>query len=541
MPEKQKPKYSQTFLLIIVVYLICLSFGCDRTKTIDNRLRETESLISTSPDSALQILEDIRSEEAYHINERQKADLSILIAKAKNSQGRTFITDEFFDQSISYLESVSDTVGLVDIYQLAAIKKRWLLQQDSAAYYLSKAIELAPDSCGGFKSGLYIKLSNLYAFPTLPKDYDAAVKYAKLALKTASLPEDKSRILHDIGLFHSYLNNNDSAIIYMERALNETDPGNPDYETYALNYAALPNADIRRSRSFLDQIHGSHLGKMITLGFLYLNNSRLDSATRYLSESKSIYYDNPSLYSINTYNSLQLLEQSIGLLKTGTIFPDRSTVTNDSVSYILDTQRKVAKEQSDYNTWLLVRMLEAKANRQLIFTLSLAAILLLVVCFGLYVWYSKRKFLKLRQQLDKVKVEQIVTEAEEERKEPDTLNNLIKKRLDICIEQFRISNLQTEIDRIELQYRSSGAFPSIKRRETLQQGLIGCFADFIVDLKMTGAKLNIEDIVTCIMSCLKESNVAISACLGTTDTAIRTRKTRLRGKLPPKILEMLNL
>ena len=518
-----------------------LVLSCTRHSTIDDRLTEAEALISTAPDSALQILEDIRFQEASNINERQKAYICILIAKAKNSQGKTFITDESFNSSISYLESVSDTVGLIDIYQLAAIKKRWQRQQDSAAYYLSKAIELAPESSGRLKNGLYVKLSNLYAFPTLPKNYEAAVKYAKFALKSADLPEDKARALHDIGLFHSYLNHNDSAMIYMERALNETDPDNTEYPTYALNYAALPNADIRRSRSFLDQIHGSHLGKMITLGFLYLNNSRLDSATHYLSESKRIYHHNTSLYSINTYNSLQLLEQSIGLLKTGTMFPDRSTVTNDSVSHILDIQRKVAKEQSDYNTRLQVRMLEAKANRQLIFTLSLAAILLLVVCFGLYVWYSKRKFLKLRQQLDKVKVEQIVTEAEEERKEPDTLNNLIKKRLDICIEQFRISNLQTEIDRIELQYRSSSAFPSIKRRETLQQELIGCFADFIVDLKMTGAKLNIEDIVTCIMSCLKESNVAIGACLGTTDTAIRTRKTRLRGKLPAEILEMLKL
>ena len=541
MPVKKKTKYSQTFLLIIVVYLICISIGCDRTKTVDNSMTEAEALIPTTPDSALQILEDIRSYGAYHINERQKAYLSILIAKAKNNQGITFIKDESFDPAIRYLESVSDTVGLFDIYQLAAIKKRWLLQQDSAAYYLSKAIELAPDSSGGLKSGLYQKISNLYAFPTLPKDYDTAVKYAKLALKTASSPEDKSRALHDIGLFHSYLNHNDSAVIYMERALNETDPDNPEYDTYALNYAAVPNADLRRSFSFLDQIKGKHLGKMITLGFLYLNNSSLDSATRYLTESKRIYYNNPSLYSINTYNSLQLLEQSIGLLKTGTIFPDRSTVTNDSISHILDIQRKIAKEQSDYNTRLQVRMLKAKAKRQLIFTFSLAAMLLLIVCFGLYVWHTKRKFLKLRQQLDKVKVEQIVTEAEDDRKESDTSNNLIKKRLDICIEQFRISNLQTEIDRIELQYRSSGSFPSIKSREILQKGLIGCFADFIVDLKMTGAKLNMEDIVTCIMSCLQESNVAIAACLGTTDTAVRTRKTRLRAKLPKAMLEMLNL
>lgn len=539
MQIKNLTKLSRLVILIVFTIWSGLILSCSRHSTIENRIAEAEALISTAPDSALQMLEDIRLQA--NINERQNAYLSILLAQIKNSQGKSFITDESFDSSVRYLESISDTIGLIDIYQLYVIKKRWLRQQDSAAYYLSKAIQLVPDSSGRIKSELYINLSNLYAFPTLPKDYETAVKYAKIALKYAESPKDKARALHDIGLFHSYLNHNDSATIYMERALNEIDPDNPEYDTYALNYAAVPNADIRRSISYLNRIEGKHLGKMITLGFLYLNNSRLDSATRCLSESKSIYYNNPSLYSINTYNALQLLEQSISLLRTGTILHDNSTVTNDSISYILNIQHKLAKEQSDYNTKLQLRILEAKANRQMIFTLSLAAVLLLIICFVLYVWHAKRKFLKLRQQLDKVKVDQILSEADDKNDEAESSASLIRKRLDLCIEQFRMSKLQAEIDRMELQYRSSGSFPTIKSRGSMQQELIGCFADFIVDLKMTGAKLNVEDIVTCLMSCLKESNIAIAACLGTTETAVRTRKSRLRGKLPPDMLEILTL
>ena len=71
--------------------------------------------------------------------------------------------------------------------------------------------------------------------------------------------------------------------------------------------------------------------------------------------------------------------------------------------------------------------------------------------------------------------------------------------------------------------------------------LRGCFGDFIVDLKMTGVKLNMEDIVTCLMSCLRESNATVAACLGATETAVRTRKSRLRAKLPTEILDLLEL
>lgn len=525
--------------MIAVVLWSGFVLSCDRNSTIDTCLTEAEALIYNAPDSAQQILDDIHFKEASHINERQKAFLSILQAKASIRQGKSFITDESFDQSMRFLEAVSDTLGLIDMYQLAAIKKRWLRQQDSAAYYLSKAIDIAPDSSYRLKSELYTKLSDLYAFPTLPKDYDTAVKYAKKGLSYANSSEYKARALHDIGLFYSYQDKNDSAIIYMEKALYETSQDDPDYDQYILNYACIPNADTQRCVSFLNRIKGKHLGKLITLGFIYLNDSKLDSATYYLAESKKLYESNPSAYSINTFNNLCLLEQSVGLLKNGIINWYKGTVTNDSISLILDTKSKIANEQQDYNQRLQVMLLESRARKRLTWIISLSVVLLMTVCFGFFVWHSKRKFLKLKQQLDSVKIEQIVTEASEDVDEKETSMNLIRKRLEICIEQFRISKLQQEIDKMESLFRSSGSFPTIKSREAVQNGLISCFADFIVDLKMTGAKLTVEDIVTCIMTRLKESNTAIAACLGTTETAIRTRKTRLRAKLPPDILGIL--
>ncbi len=113
--------------------------------------------------------------------------------------------------------------------------------------------------------------------------------------------------------------------------------------------------------------------------------------------------------------------------------------------------------------------------------------------------------------------------------------------MELCIEQFRESKLQANFDKITVDFRNTGNYPSVKERESLQKRLIGCFADFIVDLKMTGVKLNMEDIITCIMSCLRESNTTIAACLGATETAIRTRKSRLRAKLPTEMLALLEL
>ncbi len=136
-------------------------------------------------------------------------------------------------------------------------------------------------------------------------------------------------------------------------------------------------------------------------------------------------------------------------------------------------------------------------------------------------------------------MEQIVVEANEE--ESESSLDLVRRRMNLCIEQFRESKLQANLDKITVDFRNAGNYPSVKDRESLQKSLIGCFADFIVDLKMTGVKLNMEDIITCILSSLRESNATIAACLGTTDTAIRTRKTRLRAKLPAEMLDLLEL
>lgn len=522
---------------IFIIYCLLIFVGCNNISTERKNLAKVEDLIENNPDSALLILDDINSRNG--LSDDIKASATLLTAKAKLHKGESFLTVEGFDDAMNYFESNRDTIALLDMYQLAAIKMRWLGKQDSASIFLDKAINIASETTTPTKSELYIELSNLFAMPSLNKDYEKAMSYAMESVKVSRTNEERARAMHDIGLFYSFIGQNDSSAIYIEKALAETDADHPLFTTYALNYAGNPSADFKRSVAYLKKIKTKSLGKLITLGFIYLNNSQLDSARYYSESSKSMYNENPARYSINTYNNLRLLDQSIGLHDKGTVLPSEGTVTNDSISEVTATQRLISEERRDYTNRLQIQLLQSKAHRQLLINIGLGIFLIISILFGMYVWQSKRKFLKLKQRLDKVKVEQIVAEAND--KETDKSLDLVRRRMDICIEQFRESKLQADFDRMTMQYRNSGNYPSVKEREMKQKRLIGCFADFIVDLKMTGVKLNMEDIVTCIMSCLRESNTTIAACLGTTDTAIRTRKSRLRAKLPAEILDLLEL
>lgn len=501
------------------------------------QLAKADVFIENAPDSALLILDDIRNRNG--LSSETKALAAMLTAKAKLRKGESFLMVEGFDDALDYYETSMDTTALLDMYQLAAIKMRWLGNQDSASVFLNKAVDIASETTSPSKSELFIELSNLYAMPSLNKDYAKAISYVMEAVKVSRTKEERARAMHDIGLFYSFIGHNDSTAIFMERALAETDTADPLFTTYALNYASNPASDFKRSVAYLNRIKKQSLGKLITLGFIYMNNSQLDSARYYSEASKSMYNVNPALYSINTYNNLRLLDQSIGLLDNGTVAPYEGTVTNDSISEATAIQRKISGERRDYNNQLQIQLLQSKAHRQLLINIGLGIFLIITIIFGIYVWQSKRKFLKLKQRLDSVKVEQIVSEANDEETEKSL--DLVRRRMEICIEQFRESKLQADFDRMTMQYRNTGNYPSVKERETIQKTLIGCFADFIVDLKMTGVKLNLEDILTCIMSCLRESNSTIAACLGATETAIRTRKSRLRGKLPTEILDLLEL
>ena len=469
----------------------------------------------------------------------ENAQTVILLAKSKLSNGESFLMVEGFDDALKYYESIQDSSTLLDVYQLAAVKMQWLNRQDSAAGYLARAKDIASSTTHPTRSEILIELSNLYAQPSLKKDYSRALSYALEAHKAALTNEEKARALHDIGLFYSFIGHNDSSAIYMERALAETDTDDPLFTTYALNYANNPSADFKKSVASLNQIKTQSLGKLITLGFIYLNNSQVDSARYYLESSKGMYNENPARYSINTYNNLRLLDQSVELLEKGKVVPYEGTVSNDSISEITAIQEKISEERRDFNNRLKLQLLESKAHRQLLLNIGLGILLILAIVFAVYVWYSKRKILIFKQRLDNLKVDQILADAnDDESTEP---LDLVRRRIDVCIEQFREAKLQTDLDKITIQYRNTGNYPSVKERESIQKNLIGCFADLIVDLKITGIKLNMEDILTCILSCLKESNATIAACLGSSDTAVRSRKSRLRAKLPAEMVNLLNL
>ncbi len=470
-------------------------------------------------------------------NDNQEYDKLRSYCISQLQQGKTYLLEENLDGAINHYASKGDTVSLLEMYQLAAIRMRWKNEQDSAAMYLTAALNYTTANTSPNTAEMYINLANLYAHPLLTKDYKKAIYYSHQALASAPDSLYISRALHDIGLFHAFLNENDSANHYFEMALAITSPDNPDYPTFALNYAGNNPANHSNSIYYLNQIKGTSLGKLITLGFHYLNNKQTEKAQEYLVTANELFDQNPEGYSVNTYNNLRLLAACTDYAINGTVSPGEGTLRNDSLTQRLALMQRLETEKNEYNHHITIKLLESESKRQKLLILCLSAIIIGSIAFTMAFWRSKRRYIRLREELELMRVKQIVAESEEVANQNPF--DFIRQRANLCIDQFRKTGLANTIQKGELAYNEDNSFLPLKERNALQHGLLECFSDFIVDLKIDAGKLSMDDIITCVLSLLHISNAAIAACTGTSDGAIRTRKTRLKSKLSPEMSTLI--
>lgn len=86
---------------------------------------------------------------------------------------------------------------------------------------------------------------------------------------------------------------------------------------------------------------------------------------------------------------------------------------------------------------------------------------------------------------------------------------------------------------------SNGSFLPPAERDKLRKQLFEEFTDMIIDIKAAGNGVNLDDLTLCIFCLLKINNTTISKCMGASENAIRTRKSRLKEKLDPQMYQFI--
>lgn len=517
--------------------MMVMAVGCDSHTDILPVLDRAEAIVEEHPDSAQKMLEAFYPYR--HLNDEEKARCGVLLASAKLRQNKSIALDGLLDKSIAYYIQKGDSVELSKAYQLKAYQASWRGRQDSTEYYLHKAMALITPDDTEQSYSMNMRLSDIFSTPSSVKDYSKSIDYAKKAMKYAVSDNQRAYACNQIGACYGFLNRNDSALTYAEHAVNLSQNGQSNYTTYVLNYANTPGADFVKAERYLNQIAANSLGAVITLGYLHINNHNIAKAQEYAHKADSTYISNPGKYSINTYNSMLALKSCVAFGAGESIPMTEGVSRNDSISQTIAMNEARRREFAD-NALLLQKYSQREQLRhQRIIGLILGAVFLATIVFFLYDRRNKKRYIELRKELDRSRVEQIELQTSDSTPSDEELMAIWRKRADICLSNFTATGWLKRIQAIEGKSDSNKDYLPISDRVKLRTALFEEFTDVIIDLKTSGEGINLDDIFLCLLSLLRTGNPTISQCMGVSENAVRTRKSRLKEKIAPAMYKFI--
>ena len=107
-----------------------------------------------------------------------------------------------------------------------------------------------------------------------------------------------------------------------------------------------------------------------------------------------------------------------------------------------------------------------------------------------------------------------------------------KKRADICKNNFVRTGWIKKLQMLEgNEKQSDNPFLPPAERNKLRKALFEEFTDVVIDIKAASSGVNLDDLSLCLFYLLKVNNATISMCMGVSENALRTRKSRLKEKL----------
>lgn len=525
----------RNIVYIVFIIIIC---ACEATTSKTNKVLDVvEAIANEHPDSSQHLLETLYPYS--HLNAQQKARCGILLAYVKLQQNKSFASDGLLDYSVAFYRQSKDSMNLFKAYQLKAYQTTWKGEQDSTAYYLRQAIHIIREQDKDLLYSMYMRMSDIYSEPSVKKNYTQAVSYALQALSCATSEKQKAFAMHQIGVCYSFMGRNDSALYYIERAIEAAPPSKDqaDYTAYVLNYANTSGVEFSKAEKFLQEMPDKNsLGRLITLGYLYLNHREIRKAKYYCGMADSLYDRNPDKYSVNTYNNLRALKACVKYASQEDVSASDGVSRNDSITQATSRHEAQRQETAEDNLLLQEYVHESQISHQKKNTFILSTVFIVIILFFLYDRRNKKRYIHLRKELDRTRIEQIKLQSEipEEDKDNISLNmeDIWRKRLDICLKNFSQTGWMKKLQQLDgSEIYPNGTFLPVTERSQLRKALFEEFTDFIIDIKAAGNGINIDDIYLCLFYLLKVSNATISFCMAASESAIRTRKSRLKGKM----------
>ncbi|MCR5138643.1 MAG: hypothetical protein K6B45_00555 [Bacteroidaceae bacterium] len=544
-------RYAQLILFVVLSAL----FGCNGQQAVNPLLAQAESLLTDDPRAALALLDSIAYPQPFlkgkgaasgsnqsPLLQEGKGEAALYALLRTQAEYKCYITPE----TDSLIRIATDYYGTprrknyhaaLAWYTLGCVYSDW--HDDAAAVeaYLT-AKPLFPDTLNRY----YILCNQNLGIHYLNRRMYRQSLVALTACRSgAERIGDSATVAfadYHAALAHLYRQEYTQAQALLERV-----QANPKATALAQNtvwlqlakIALYQHKDCTRARYYL---HLNEAGEpdSTTLGANY--SLRGDICCELQQPDSAYYWYRRSLACQSelftecwNYHQLAELAPRLGLTDSVPAYVRRYTLLADSVRYV-ERQSEVSEAYSRQQVEESRRALTRHNVRILLIVIALALFSALLAGIGFLLRDRRRKtqYLRLQEELQQNRRESLNIPEEDQAE-------LRRRKLDICCRMFRRTPSARLLLGRTATTNTALSFSAAERTQILSD-ITTSFIDIMLDVKNEVPQISEQELLLCAFSALRSPSQAVAECLILSPTTLRTRKFRLKEKLPAELFEL---
>ncbi len=553
--------------LLYLVFGLVVFTACNQGRRgFSSALMRVDSIAETAPAEARCLLDSLSFNEE-ELNEEQCMYHALLDIRIKDKMYEVHTSDTLIKRITSFYEGYGDRAKLVRSYYYMGRVYSDLQDAPEALEYFQKALDTAGEEGDPlFLSTIYSQMGTLFYYQNV---YDKALPMHEKSLYYTRLAGDSttlSFVFRDMAHIYKGQDNIDSAICYFKQAAdlalnyNERKIYSGILTELGSMYSKQKDYDKALSClsvSVLDTAGREMDPTYVTLGRIYLEKNRLDSAEYYFR----LVSDDANLYvKEGLYEYLSILNERKANYKDAVGYMRRLILTQDSIRAITRS-REIRQMASLYNYQLRekenVRLREANDRiRHRVYRLLLfASLIFLVILVQTYrLRLLKKQMLQQAEQLSKERkanyersqsfiddnsrkiadLRDRALENEEARIQKDLLETaneqtrLQMKERSLCEEKLRGSSIYLKF---HLEYNLESPLINEEDWEALRQILDQTYANFTSRLYMLYPKMTSLELRVCYLVKISVRVSDMAKILHRTSPAISLTRSRLYKKM----------
>ena len=279
------------YICIMLLGIMCF-VGCNDCHGNKKLLAQTDSLLQSSPDSALKLLNSIEKDVGF--SEAEWMQFVWNCAQARYRMGMSLAEDSLLPEAIHYYRERKDSSRMLDGYLLEASYYKWMKQEERMDEAIENGLDYAIARKDTFWLLLFYRGKAEVAYQR--NDHSQVIELMEKILQYADKlsVRERSSVFYNLGL-NMALINHPSSSDYFERsidmALAAADTASACH--YMRNYATAlaNNREYVKSNDLLRRVKrlmpavGNHVMLQITFAENFLNLHQLDSARYYWNQA----------------------------------------------------------------------------------------------------------------------------------------------------------------------------------------------------------------------------------------------------------------